>query len=240
MKPPKLFCFAHRGASGDAPENTLRSVQRALELGADGVEVDAHLADGRLMVIHDATLNRTTNGTGSVAKSTFSHLRSLDAGRGEQIPVLEEIFDLVNHRALVNVELKGPNTAAPVARLIESYVRTKGWRFDEFLVSSFDLEQVQAVKNWQPEIRTAALFEKATPKIVAVTERLGAWSLHTSRRGLTPKIVAAARQHGLKMFVYTINRPAEIAAMLALGVDGVFTDFPDRVLPPPASGSTGA
>lgn len=230
MKPPGLFCFAHRGASGCEPENTRRAVRRALELGADGIEVDVHLADGRLMVIHDATLNRTTNGKGAVAKFSFARLRSLDAGLGEQIPVLEEIFDLVNRRALVNVELKGPATAEPVARLVDSYVRTKDWRFEDFLISSFDLDQLRAVKNLQPQIRTGALFDKATPKLVAIAEALGAWSLNTGRRGLTPEIVSDAHRRGLKVFVYTINRPAEIAALIALGVDGVFTDYPDRVV----------
>ncbi len=106
MKVPNLFCFGHRGARGHEPENTLRSVRQALELGANGIEVDVHPADGRLVVIHDDTLNRTTNGAGLVAEKTFSYLRSLDAGQGERIPTLEEVFDVVNRRAVINVELK--------------------------------------------------------------------------------------------------------------------------------------
>lgn len=106
-----MICFGHRGACGHEPENTLRSVRRALELGADGIEVDVHLADGRLVVIHDDTLNRTTNGTGPVAEKSFACLRSLNAGQGERIPTLEEVFDTVNRRAIVNIELKGLGTA---------------------------------------------------------------------------------------------------------------------------------
>jgi len=114
MTNQRLFCFGHRGARGHEPENTLRSVRKALELGADGIEVDVYFVDGRLMVIHDDTLNRTTNGKGPVAGRTFAELRALDAGKGERIPTLAEVFDAVNHRAVINMELKGPGTAAPV------------------------------------------------------------------------------------------------------------------------------
>jgi glycerophosphoryl diester phosphodiesterase len=138
MTAQKLFCFGHRGARGHAPENTVCSVRKALELGADGVEVDVHFADGQLVVIHDDTLERTTNGQGRVAKKSFIYLRSLDAGSGERIPMLADIFNAVNRRAVINVELKGPHTAAPVAALIAEYVSRHGWSYDDFLVSSFD------------------------------------------------------------------------------------------------------
>src|SRR5579862_2625349 len=113
MNTSTLFCFGHRGAAGHEPENTLRSVRKALELGANGIEVDVQLADDHLVVIHDATLDRTTDGTGAVAEKSFACLRSLDAGRSERIPTLEEVFDAVNRQAVINVEFKGPGTAPP-------------------------------------------------------------------------------------------------------------------------------
>src|SRR5260370_42289602 len=131
----KLFSFGHRGASGHEPENTVRSVRRALELGADGIEVDVYFADGQLVGIHDDTLERTTNGHGRVMEKSFAYLRSLDTGLGEKIPTLAEIFDAVNRRAVVNVELKGPRTAAPVSVLIEESVNRRGSSYDAFLVS---------------------------------------------------------------------------------------------------------
>ncbi len=129
MTSHKLFCFGHRGARGHEPENTVRSVCRAIALGAEGVEVDVYLADGQLVVIHDDTLERTTNGHGRVMKKSFTDLRSLDAGLGERIPTLAEIFDAVNRRAVINVELKGQHTAAPVTALISEYVNQRGWNF---------------------------------------------------------------------------------------------------------------
>jgi glycerophosphoryl diester phosphodiesterase len=229
MTAQKLFCFGHRGAGGHEPENTVRSVRRALALGADGIEVDVHFADGQLVVIHDDTLERTTNGHGRVAKKTYAYLRSLDAGLGEKIPTLAEIFDAVSHRATINVELKGAHTAAPVTRLIAEYVNRRGWRFDEFLVSAFDHAQLQEAKQLCPEIRTGALIEKTPRDLAQFAEALGAWSLHAGKRCVTPKLVANAHRCGLKVFVFTVNQPREIARMKTLGVDGVFSDFPERV-----------
>jgi glycerophosphoryl diester phosphodiesterase len=230
MKVPRLFCFGHRGARGHEPENTLRSVRRALALGADGIEVDVHLAEGHLLVIHDDTVDRTTNGSGAVAEKSFAYLRSLDAGLGERIPTLEEVFDTVNRRAVINVELKGPGTAAPVVQLIDEYVRADAWRHEDFLVSSFDHAQIQTAKKLRPEIRTGALIEKVPPGLAAFAEQLGAWSIHPGKRCVTPALVADAHRRGLKVFVFTVNKPAEIASMQKLGVDGVFTDYPDRLV----------
>lgn len=229
MTAQKIFCFGHRGAGGHEPENTVRSVRRALELGADGVEVDVQLADGQLLVIHDDTLERTTNGHGRVAAKSFAYLRSLDAGQGERMPTLAEIFDAVNRRAIVNAELKGPHTAAPVAALIAEYVNERGWRYEDFLVSAFNHAQLREVKRLRPEIRTGALIEKAPHNLAKLADELEAWSLHAGKRLVTKKLVAEAHRCGLKLFVFTVNEPKDIARMKTLGVDGVFTDFPERI-----------
>lgn len=229
MNPNRLFCFGHRGAAGHEPENTLRSIRRALELGADGIEVDAYFVDGELVVIHDATLQRTTNGRGRVADHSFAQLRALDAGLGEQIPTLTEVFDTVAHRAVINVELKGPRTAAPVAMLVSDYVQHRGWRWEEFLVSSFDHEQLKTAKQLVPALRIGALINRVPRGLAAFAERLGAWSVNPHRLCVSPALVADAHQRGLKVFVFTVNEPKDLARMKAMGVDGVFSDFPERV-----------
>lgn len=226
----QLFCFGHRGAAGHEPENTIRSVRRALELGADGVEVDVHLAGGQLLVIHDETLDRTTNGHGRVAAKSFAHLRSLDAGLGEKIPTLAEIFDAVNQRAVVNVELKGPHTAAPVAALIADYVSRCGWSHEDFLVSSFAPARIREAKQLCPAIRIGALIMKIPASLAEFAEDLGAWSLHAAKSCVTPELVADAHRRGLKFFVFTVNEPKDLVRMKTLGVDGVFSDFPERIV----------
>ncbi|HZF02167.1 MAG TPA: glycerophosphodiester phosphodiesterase family protein [Methylomirabilota bacterium] len=229
MNQRSLFCFGHRGARGHEPENTVRSVRKALELGAEGVEVDVYFVDGQLVVIHDDTLERTTNGRGRVENKTFSYLRSLDAGLGERIPTLREIFRAVNRCAVINIELKDPRTAAPVAALITEYVKQRCWRFKDFLVSSFDYAQLREIKNICPKIRIGLLTSKIPSGFIGLAEELGAWSINPSRKCATRALVEEAHRRRLKVFVYTVNEPKEIALMKTWGVDGVFTDFPDRI-----------
>jgi glycerophosphoryl diester phosphodiesterase len=230
MTTQKLLCFGHRGACGHEPENTVRSVRRALELGADGIEVDVQLADGELVVIHDATLKRTTNGKGRVANKSFAYLRSLDAGSGERIPTLAEILNVVNRRGVINIELKGPHTAAPVAALVAEHVKLQGWSFSDFLISSFDHARIREVKRLCPDIRIGALVTRTPRGLAKFTERLGAWSVHVDKRRVTPKLVADAHGRGLKVFAFTVNEPHEITRMRTMEVDGVFSDFPERVV----------
>jgi len=229
MNSRNLFCFGHRGARGHEPENTLRSVRKALELGADGVEVDVHFVDGQLVVIHDDKLDRTTNGRGRVAGKTFAYLRSLDAGHGERIPTLQEIFDTMDKRAVVNVELKGPGTAAPVVALIADYIRHHGWSWESFIVSSFNHVQLEIARSFAPQLRIGALFMRRPRRLDAIAEQLGAWSIHPSLRCVNETLVAEAHRRGMKVFVFTVNTPKDIAHCAKLGVDGVFSDFPERV-----------
>jgi glycerophosphoryl diester phosphodiesterase len=150
-----LLCIGHRGAMGHAPENTLSSFRKALELGAACVETDVYYVDRHLMVFHDDRLERTTNGAGYLMDHDFDTLRSLDAGNGERIPTLAEVFETIDGRAGVNIELKGPGTARPVADLIAS-LREKGWRDNLILVSSFNHRELEAVRGIDPRIRIGA------------------------------------------------------------------------------------
>lgn len=222
-----MICIGHRGARGHEPENTLRSVRRALDLGAEGIEIDVYAVDGELVVFHDAKLDRTTNGRGRLTRKTFAYLRTLDAGKGEQIPTLSEVFDAVNRRAFINVELKGRRTAEPVAELIEQYVRERGWSYEDFLVSSFHRRELRALVG-RP-IRLGVLFARSARRFAGIAAQLGAYSIHPNLRAANTRVVGAAHKLGLKVFVYTVNKPSDIARMRALGVDGVFTDFPERV-----------
>ena len=128
-----MICFGHRGASGYEPENTLRSFKRAIEIGCDWIELDVHLADQQIIVIHDDDLSGTTNGTGSTSSRSFTYLRSLDMGKGERIPTLGEVIALVDHQCSINIELKGADTAAAVSQFLASSHYPK----KEILISVF-------------------------------------------------------------------------------------------------------
>jgi glycerophosphoryl diester phosphodiesterase len=223
-----LLCFGHRGAMGHAPENTLLSVERALALGADWVEVDVHWVDDRLVVFHDDRLERTTDGVGYLGEQSFEYLRSLDAGAGQRIPTLEEVFDTVAGRIGINIELKGPGTAEPVVRLSEERIRA-GWGVERILISSFNHRQLQRVRALNAGLRTGALLVGLPVDNAAFASALGCYSVHLSVEFIDRVFVEDAHDRGLKVFVFTVNAPWDIDRMVELGVDGVFTNYPERV-----------
>jgi glycerophosphoryl diester phosphodiesterase len=222
-----FLCIGHRGACGHEPENTLRSIRRALELGADGVEIDVRLVHGELLVMHDAKLERTTNGHGYLVRKSLATLRTLDAGKGEHIPTLREVFETVDRRGLVNIELKGRQTAGPVRALIHEFVHSHGWHYEHFLVSSFNRTELRAISD--PKIPVGLLLTRPTRLYGLSARRVRACAVHPAVRFVTARFVADAHRRGLRVFPYTVNEPAEIARLRGLEVDGVFTDFPERV-----------
>jgi glycerophosphoryl diester phosphodiesterase len=224
-----FLCIGHRGAMGHAPENTLLSFKKALELGAACVEADVYHVDGNLVVFHDDRLERTTNGSGYLLDHDFETLRALDAGDGERIPTLEELFETVDLKAGVNIELKGPHTARPVCEFIATQ-RQYGWRDDLVLVSSFNHSRLEAVRRIDPRIRLGVLITGPPGDAAAVAVGLGAYSVHLSLEFIDRTLVADAHSRGLRVFVFTVNDPDGIRRMAALGVDGVFTNYPERVL----------
>lgn len=221
--------IGHRGAMGYEPENTLASFQKAIELDADMVELDVYLCGtGELVVIHDDTVNRTTNGKGSVFQMTLAELKKLDAGRGETIPMFEEVVDLVDRRVAINVELKGISTAKPVAGLIQQY-KAKGWDENLFLVSSFDGEELREFRRYSPNTKIGILFKKRPNDLFDFVEEVAAYSIHIPLKKFSADLMNEARQRGLKVFVWTADSPADIRRLVDVGVDGIFSNFPDRL-----------
>ena len=135
-----FLCIGHRGASGHAPENTLKAFEMAVVMNCDWVELDVYAVDNELLVIHDNRLDRTTNGTGNVMHANLDYLRSLDAGQGQQIPTLNEVIQTINHRAGINIELKGPNTAEPENQLYSELIRTG--RYETIDLSPLGLDRI--------------------------------------------------------------------------------------------------
>jgi len=229
MQKPDLLCIGHRGAMGHAPENTLSSIRKALELGVPCIEIDVYNVDQHLVVFHDDRLERTTNAEGYLYEQTFEYLRTLDDGEGQRIPTLEEVCDEIDSKACLNIELKGPGTAAPVAALISRYVE-KGWHKETFLVSSFNHRELLDVKRLDGDIKLGALIRGLPVDDAKFAQDLGAYSVHPALDFVDQRFVDDAHHRGLKVYVYTVNHPEDITRMHKLGVDGVFSSFPDRVL----------
>lgn len=225
-----LLCFGHRGARGHAPENTLKAVERGIALGADWIEIDVHVtAEGRAVVIHDRRLERSTSGRGLVAEASWADLCKLDAGEGERIPLLDEVFDCIDGRAGLNVEIKGAGAVTEVVRVVRRWLGRSGWPRERLLLSSFDHRQLAAARCEAPELRRGALLGGVPLDLAACAQQLSAYSLHLSMDFLDADLIADARQRGLQLYVYTVNELDDIDYCRRLGVDGVFTDYPDRV-----------
>ncbi|TRO53368.1 glycerophosphodiester phosphodiesterase [Candidatus Bathyarchaeota archaeon] len=219
--------IGHRGAKGHAPENTLKSFSKAVELGCDMTELDVHLGgSGELVVIHDETVDRTTDGSGAVANHTLRELKRLDAGQGERIPTLEEVLKLLKGRIMLNIELKGLGTAEPVYELMQ-YV---GWRRDDLLITSFEWDMLTQYRASDPDARLGPLTYGNLKGAMNFAETVGAYSINPYYGHINAKYVEEAHTKGFKVYPWTVNNPEDIAQVIKLGVDGVISDYPDRVL----------
>ena len=218
--------IGHRGAAGLEPENTLRSVRRAIELGVDRVEIDVRISrDGRLVIMHDETVDRTTNGHGYVSELTFDELRSLDAGMGEKIPTLEEILRFTMGKAKLEIELKVPEAAEPTIQLVEELNAEK-----DVIVISFIHELLERVHDLNPNIKTGALFFEVPKDILQRALKVHASSIHVYYRNVNSELVKEAHRSGLEVAVWNPNRIEEMREMIDLGVDAIGSDRPDRLI----------
>jgi glycerophosphoryl diester phosphodiesterase len=212
--------YAHRGASVEFPENTMAAFQRALELGVEGIELDVHVsADGVPMVIHDATVDRTTNGTGAVADMAREELQALDAGDGERIPTLAEVLDLVGSALHVDIEVKARNAGETVLEEVKG--RDLRW-----LISSFDWEVLRYVRSRDANVELWPLTVGASDDAIAVAKEVGARALAISHKGMDADIAASLAEQGLGFWVWTVNDPASAEVLAEWGAIGICTDDP--------------
>lgn len=230
LQPAAAFrIFGHRGARGHAPENTLLALETGIRLGADWLEFDVHQhPTGALVLLHDASVDRTTNGHGRLDALGWAELRALDAGQGERMPTLEEALALIDRRAGVNVELKSFGAAgAALASVLQRHVDA-GWPAEKFLVSSFHLPELRAFKRLAPAIPIGALVGGVPLDWAACAVQLAAASLNVDAEFTDPGLVADAHAHDIRVYAYTVNDVDEMCRLRAIGVDGVFTDYPER------------
>ncbi|KYH42067.1 MAG: glycerophosphoryl diester phosphodiesterase [Candidatus Bathyarchaeota archaeon B26-2] len=218
--------IGHRGAAGLEPENTLRSIKRAIDLGADEVEVDVRVTrDGHLVVIHDETVERTTDGHGYVKDLTFNEIRRLDAGLGEAVPTLEEVLNLTQGILVLNVELKVPEALRPTLRVIEE----KNAESD-VVVISFIHDLLGEIHRLNPQIETGALFSAVPDDIFVRASEVHAKGIYIQYRNVNAELVEEAHREGLKIGVWTVNSVEEMRRMIRMGVDAVTTDRPDILI----------
>lgn len=229
--------IAHRGASGEAPENTIGAFRLGLEQGCDGFELDVHLSkDGEIVVIHDFTVNRTTDGQGDVKDMLLSELRELDAGKwfsdafsGERIPTLKEVFDLSPPELMINVEMKG-GIGSGLEEALAELLRQSN-RLGTVIVSSFDYKGLANLKRIEPSVKIGLLYDLRMAyhwKLPAVAG-CEVYSLHPGLRRIDAEDVKAVQEQGLSVFPWTVNEEEKLLQAISYGVNGIITDYPGRL-----------
>lgn len=229
--------FAHRGSSAHAPENTLVAFKLALDQRADGIELDVKLsADGQIVVMHDDTVDRTTNGTGRVKSLTLRELKQLDAGlkfeskyKDERIPTLAEVFDTVGQQVLINVELTNySSTSDDLPDKVVALV--KDFRLEESVIlSSYNIAALCRARCKHSKLPLGVLVFSGTASAILQSRllRFGPLlALHPSTADCTPKLIKAAHSKKCRIRVYTVNQPDVMRQVYSYGVDGIFTDDP--------------
>ena len=232
MKP---IVIAHRGASGHEPENTLRAFELALRQGAQMIELDLYLTrDGHAVVTHDDDLTVRTDRRGFITQSTLAEIRQADAGRGERIPTLTETLDLVRGRAALYLEIKDPRAAGETIRL----VRASGMKHD-CLLASFELDLMRQLGKEITDLELGLIIgtdsynplvrlREALPWIAF--RQINYQVLSVETRLCHRRLVEALHERNKKLFVWTANKPADYRRLIGQGVDGIVTDYPDRLI----------
>ena len=232
-----MLAIAHRGASGYAPENTLAAYRRAVAQGITFIETDLHLTrDAHFVAVHDETVERTTNGQGSVHQMTLAELRRLDAGSwfasefmGERVPTLEEVLEFAGKNDVVfYLELK-PNGFWGGEHALISALRNAA-EIARSVIISFDPLILASLRKIEPTLMTGLLYEGSQEDPFATALEIGVRQLVVRGDLITPSLLQRARKQDLQVVCWTINSPAHMRMLALAGVDGIMTDYPDRLL----------
>lgn len=216
----------HRGAAGLEPENTLRSFQRALNLRVDAIELDVHLTkDQHLIVIHDSTVDRTTNGRGAVSDLTLQEIQQLDAGQGEHVPTLREVIDFVAERAVLQIELKGLGVEQKVAHMIIT-----NHIIDNVIITSFRHNMVKTMKRLNSRIATGVLFLGLPIDAPRLARDAHADAVHPHVNYVDAQLVEHCHRQGLSVRVWNTDDSIQMQEMISLDVDAIGSNRPDRLL----------
>ena len=225
--------IAHRGASGNFPENTVCAFRAAIDAGAEMCELDVQLSrDGAIVVIHDETVERTTDGKGEVAELTLEELKRLDAGakfkggavKGERIPTLDEVFSATSGKCGLNIELKAGGLEHQVAQIMQARNALA-----DSIVSSFDWEYLKNIQQLHFNIRVGLLAEEKPVDLMMNAVAMRAHSINPRWDMVTSDLCKAAHERGLKVYTWTVDADARMRALIACGVDGIMTNYSERL-----------
>lgn len=226
----KPLVIGHRGAMGHETENTLASIQKAMDLGVDMIEIDVFkIKSGETVVFHDEEVERLTDSVGNIEDYNFEDLQKLTLIGNHKIPTLQDVLNLIDKKVLLNIELKGANTADRVNFIMNYYVKEKGWPMDKFIISSFRWDELKTMRGLNAEVPIAILISGDPLKALDIAQELHATAINPYFEDLTLENVNEIKKAGFKIYPWTVNEPEEIEAVERLGVDGIITNFPERI-----------
>jgi len=226
----ETMVIGHRGAMGHETENTLASVQKALDLGVDMIEIDVFkVSSGEIVVFHDETLERLSNAGGRIEDYNIYDLKRVTLDGNHKIPMLQDVLKLIDHKVPLNIELKGAGTADRVNFIIEYYVKERGWKLEDFLISSFNWNELKDMRKLNKNIAIAVLTDGNPIKAIPVAKELGAVAINPHYKMLTEENIEEIKSEGFKIYTYTVNEAEDIEKIKDLGVNGIFTNFPERL-----------
>ncbi len=230
MQTTKPLVIGHRGAMGYETENTLASVQKAMDMGVDMIEIDVfNIKSGETVVFHDQTLDRLGNAGGNIEEYNLYDLKKVILDGNHSIPLLQDVLKLMDNKVALNIELKGAGTANRVNFITDYYVKNRGWEWKNILISSFNWEELRKLRALNPEVAIAVLTEENPLDAIAVAKELNAVAINPYYKELTLDNVAQIKEAGYKIYTWTVNDVEAIKKMQEYGVDGIITNYPDRV-----------
>ncbi len=230
MKESKALVIGHRGAMGHETENTLVSIKKAMDLGVDMIEIDVFRIDsGEIVVFHDRTVDRLTNGSGMLEDYNFFAMRQLVVEGGHRIPLLQDVLKLINNEVALNIELKGYKTAEKVNQIISYYIKDRGWSAENIVISSFIWDELKEMRKLNADVKIAVLTEEDPLQAIEVAKELNAVAINPDFKTLTAENTAKIHDENLKIYTWTVNEPEDIQRMKDFGVDGIITNYPERV-----------
>lgn len=229
-KSNKIVVCGHRGAMGHETENTIPSIKKGLELQANMIEIDVFkIKTGELVVFHDDNLERITNGTGKIEALTFTELRELLVDGKYQIPTLQEVIETIDRHAVLNIELKGENTATDTHEIIEEY-KKRGWKNDDFFISSFRINELEKMRSLDKDIVIGVLtYKDSVSDIINTAKKLNAQAINPYFKTLTAEQVAMFHKNNFKVYPWTVDDILEINKLKGFKVDGIITNYPERI-----------
>ena len=225
----KLIKIGHRGAKGFVLENTISSIEHAIKVGSQSIEIDVYRCNsGEIVVFHDETLARLAKSNERIEDLNLTEIQKVKLEGDLYIPTLKEVLEIANGRVEINIELKGPKTANGTFDLVSKALSSSVWKHGDFLISSFIPEELIIYRDLDKDILIGVLTDNSPLDVLGFAKSISAYAIHPNFKSLTKKEVQIVRDEGFKVFAYTVKTTLEVQRMKKIGVDGVFCDYPGR------------